>query len=274
VCLQEKIEIKTHKLPVYYSTVELKKTQKKTGVKSIKYDNKLEIPDISIGKDGPVYDYVNELYEKYLDGENFVIHCLGGHGRTGTIAALLLAFILLGEGIVLKATELLNVIQLCHSQREQRNGWTLCPQTISQCNQVQRLYYQRIESLELSIEREPYKVPPPVKKEIIYKSQLPDKATLPVEIGRPAWWDIEAELVNECDWFELSDQNDEDYDKESLTLGDFFCCLPCTPKKEKKAPIKKTPTKTQDAPSVTRPQVKQTYKKRPNKLVFEMSDLI
>jgi hypothetical protein len=154
ICLQEKSELKSLGLPIYWSPKKFEFLRKLAGLTYLDYDNRLEIPDVNISNDKKVYWYTNQLYERYLKGENFVIHCLGGHGRTGTIAGILLGFILVHYGIVLKATELLNVTRWCHDQRVSNGGWSECPQTLSQKLQIQRLYYQFIKKCGLSVEEE------------------------------------------------------------------------------------------------------------------------
>eukprot|EP00945_MAST-04E_sp_MAST-4E-sp1_P003306 g3306.t1 len=47
--------------------------------------------DGSILKDKELLDLVVDLYEKFLEKETIYIHCYGGHGRAGTVAACLLA---------------------------------------------------------------------------------------------------------------------------------------------------------------------------------------
>ena len=47
--------------------------------------------DGSILKDQELFKLVVDLYEKFLKKEIIYIHCYGGHGRAGTVAACLLA---------------------------------------------------------------------------------------------------------------------------------------------------------------------------------------
>lgn len=154
ICLQEKSELAQLQLPIYYSKKQLEKVQKITQVKYIKYNNDLEIRDIDINTDDLVFSFTEKLLDSFMKGENFVIHCLGGHGRTGTIAGLLMGMILAKKGICLRATELLDLIGHCHLQRVQLNGWFHCPQTKDQCLQVQRLYYKYLTLLGLTLHRE------------------------------------------------------------------------------------------------------------------------
>jgi len=328
ICLQEKKELERLKLPLYYSKKQLTLAKKKTGALFIKYENDLEIPDIDIAQDDNVYKYVDQLHSRYLKGENFIIHCLGGHGRTGTIAGLLLGFILLEKGIILKATELLDVIQYCHTQRVQRNGWYNCPQTNSQCNQVQRLYYRKIDDLGLSVEKEPYLT---IKWPTTYSTNYkPSAPSVTEDSSTDIDWSLFGQLIMEDEEEEnnespLSTDSEEDIiepptphvsddEKEAtqnnprcLTLGDFFSCWPCIPKKKQQKPSeKKSTTQKKSTPSVMlnkqedewdiasfweekkvsqpKPIIKSTHitsssinvykSKKPNQLQFDMSDLI
>lgn len=159
VCLQEKQEIKDLRLPPYAKEELLNKAAEGAEIEYIKVDNGLEIPDVSITKDHLVYEYVLSLLDGYNKGENYIIHCLGGHGRTGTISALLLGFILLQRGVHLTINELLEAVQWSHDQRKTTGGWKSCPQTISQFHQVEKLYYRRATSLDIKLIKEKMKIP-------------------------------------------------------------------------------------------------------------------
>ena len=63
------------------------------------------------------------------------VHCWGGHGRTGTVVALLLAFL-----YNLGADRALHLTELFHSQRVNRRSRS--PQTRAQFDQVRRLVKQ------------------------------------------------------------------------------------------------------------------------------------
>lgn len=151
ICLQEKTELSRLDLPIYHSTAGLKKDTHLAKIRHIGFDNGLEIPDVNVTDDDRVYEYVLGLYDLYIKGENLVIHCLGGHGRTGTIAGLLLGIILVNNSIIIKSDELLQLIKLCHDQRKERNGWIECPQTNSQKSQVVKLYKRFLH--EKNVER-------------------------------------------------------------------------------------------------------------------------
>ena len=69
------------------------------------------------------------------DSECVYVHCWGGHGRTGTIIALLLAQL---YGV--DAERALHLTGLFHRQRVNRKSKS--PQTRAQCDQVTRLSAQ------------------------------------------------------------------------------------------------------------------------------------
>ena len=237
ICLQEKSELARLKLPIYFSKKQLTLVQKRTKVKYVHYDNELEIIDISVAKNDLVYAYVNQLYNRYLKGENFVIHCLGGHGRTGTIAALLMGFILAGSGQILLASELLDLIQYCHSKRVQCNGWVACPQTNSQCKQVQQLYYRFLDEMKLDYIKEDlkfnnwtsldyYSSTPKLPN---YNFSTPSAATNWQKMNNlEAFYDdsLFEEEINESD-SDLDTQVGSDTEEnQKKSLADWFC-LPC-----------------------------------------------
>ena len=294
ICLQEKTEIARLKLPVYFTKKQLVKAQKKTGVKHVRYDNGLEIVDISVTKDDLVYKYVCALYEAYIKGENFVIHCLGGHGRTGTIAGLLMGFILARAGVVLKASELLELIQHCHTQRVQCNGWVACPQTSSQCQQVQNIYYRYLRAHKIDYIAESLKFD---VFGTVYKSSASHALKL-YDVHSPAvtdamnWQrlsdlsDLFKDPITESKTGDVSDSDsdtDSDSDKETLVgsdsdddekkptkakLSDWFSCLPCfsatpSPKKAKKP---KEAPKTQTIPRET-PRIPPGFEKKTQTVV-------
>lgn len=72
------------------------------------------IPDQEVTDDGLIQDLVARLLERMANGEILYVHCRGGHGRTGTICALLLA------GLYnLDAPEAMARIQFYHDTRSQ-----------------------------------------------------------------------------------------------------------------------------------------------------------
>ena len=70
------------------------------------------ITDQEVADDGLVEYLVDQLLERLRGGENLLIHCNGGHGRTGTISALLL-----GRLYGLAADEALRWYQRLHDMR-------------------------------------------------------------------------------------------------------------------------------------------------------------
>lgn len=103
-----------------------------------KMDNNIEfisfeIPDMGIREDKDVDQFTDELILKFLKNENILIHCWGGHGRTGTISA-----ILLGKIFFLDHKEALKRVSLAHKCRKLRNGGS-SPQSCDQFQQVERI---------------------------------------------------------------------------------------------------------------------------------------
>ena len=98
------------------------------------------IPDGGIVRDreaiGIAYTVINLLE----NGENVYLHCMGGHGRAGTIVCLVIGLL-----YQLTANEALVYCRNVHAQRDvQRNpanpGYCAhSPQTLDQHNQVRRL---------------------------------------------------------------------------------------------------------------------------------------
>lgn len=293
ICLQEQTELKRLGLPQYYSKKTSKKARKITKV-NFKFENDLEIRDVSVSQDSQVFDYVYDLYDRYQKGENFVIHCLGGHGRTGTVCGILLGMILAGNGIVLNTVELLDALQECHSQRKERNGWLYCPQTSSQELQVKKLYKRFLYFNDIEVPLEPVVQVPQVPQVQITSSGIWDFSVL--DSGSESdsteqppglfdWWGEDDEKGDES-----TDRDDTvgslwDYDPESkVTLGDWWDLVDVeeTPivtssevpevsiGKKKKRRGKK---KKKFCGSHTE-YVRETYGKGANTIQFTMDDLI
>lgn len=93
----------------------------------------LEIPDTHVAQDTEVNSFVdNELIPRFHRGEKMLIHCWGGHGRTGTICA-----IVLGRLYQLSAEESLKRVAMVHGCRDESRSQA--PQTTPQFEQVRRL---------------------------------------------------------------------------------------------------------------------------------------
>lgn len=72
------------------------------------------IPDQDVADDSLIGQLVDQLLERLGSGERLYVHCKGGHGRTGTICA-----ILLGRLYSLSAKEAVARTQLYHDARRQ-----------------------------------------------------------------------------------------------------------------------------------------------------------
>ncbi|KNC48593.1 MAP kinase phosphatase 6 [Thecamonas trahens ATCC 50062] len=96
------------------------------------------IPDCGVADDADVQHFARHLHERVLAGDVLYIHCWGGHGRTGTIACILLA---LRYG--LSAPQAEEWVQYAHDTRVYPQDMR-SPQTAVQRLQVRRV----IEALE------------------------------------------------------------------------------------------------------------------------------
>jgi len=97
----------------------------------------LPITDKDIAGDDDILHLIEDMERRMLGGERIFIHCRGGHGRTGTVIAVLLAKL-----FNLDAYEALEKTQQYHDHREdvkQKPGVYSCPETALQTNQVYRL---------------------------------------------------------------------------------------------------------------------------------------
>eukprot|EP01117_Protostelium_nocturnum_P014209 TRINITY_DN5387_c0_g1_i1.p1 TRINITY_DN5387_c0_g1~~TRINITY_DN5387_c0_g1_i1.p1 ORF type:complete len:195 (-),score=50.31 TRINITY_DN5387_c0_g1_i1:187-771(-) len=92
----------------------------------------LEIPDGNVTQDELVISMVEELIVRYERKEKILIHCWGGHGRTGTVAA-----ILYGKITGVNAEEALKHVAKCHKCRKIRKS--NAPQRVIQFEQVRRI---------------------------------------------------------------------------------------------------------------------------------------
>jgi protein-tyrosine phosphatase len=98
---------------------------------------RLPIQDKGIASDEDVLELVEEIVQRFKKGENIFIHCRGGHGRTGVVAALLL-----GRLYGLSAYESLELVQKYHDTRidvQEKPGVYSSPETHEQRGQVYKL---------------------------------------------------------------------------------------------------------------------------------------
>jgi len=123
VCLMEVEELKSFR--PYLPTAQTMKPD-------IKYVA-FPIPDNLVRENERVEEFVNELEKLVQEGEVLYVHCWGGHGRTGTIIACLLARL-----AGLNASEALRYTEAYHhcrvDYRRQRS-----PQNEMQRNQVRQI---------------------------------------------------------------------------------------------------------------------------------------
>jgi protein-tyrosine phosphatase len=131
VCLQERRELK--RFSPYWNMV----------LKENKHAQLIifEIPDLGVTTDESIDTFTNELVQRFHDGENMVIHCWGGHGRTGTVCA-----ILLGKLYHLTPEESLLRVQAVHDCRSGGKK-SLCPQNSSQFQQVLRVLNRHFQKI-------------------------------------------------------------------------------------------------------------------------------
>lgn len=93
----------------------------------------LPIEDFSVAPDDELSELADRCCELTRSGTKMYIHCQGGHGRTGTLAA-----ILLGRLYSLPAAEALRLCQQYHDTRADSGG-AHSPETSQQRAQVVRL---------------------------------------------------------------------------------------------------------------------------------------
>jgi protein tyrosine phosphatase len=89
-----------------------------------------------IDKHVPEYNsvdqFTNELIERYNGGENILLHCMSGNGRTGTIAACFIGRLLSCSG-----EDALKRVGMSHDCRDQPKG--CAPETDDQFELVYRI---------------------------------------------------------------------------------------------------------------------------------------
>lgn len=93
----------------------------------------LPIVDGSISSDQAMSDLADDCCQRVLNGERLYIHCWGGHGRTGTLVAIMLARLYGLDGL-----QALHYTQKMHDARVTHQN-TSSPQTQSQVLQVLRI---------------------------------------------------------------------------------------------------------------------------------------
>ncbi|KAF0974814.1 hypothetical protein FDP41_006288 [Naegleria fowleri] len=113
--------------PFYYDHASRKSTLPKLNYVTF------PIRDKNIAEDDKVKELVQLLRSLVMRGEKLYIHCVGGHGRTGTIASLLL-----GNLYNLPAYDSLHWVQAFHDVRTVTNG-RKSPESTIQRDQVFRL---------------------------------------------------------------------------------------------------------------------------------------
>lgn len=91
------------------------------------------IPDHGIMDDEGVIKFVKDIITWIQQGDKIYLHCLGGHGRTGTIVSLLLAKLYDLDGYIA-----MEYCQAFHDTRE-NNREMKSPESSEQRNQVYRV---------------------------------------------------------------------------------------------------------------------------------------
>lgn len=102
----------------------------------------LPIVDGSISSDQAMSDLADDCCQRVLHGERLYIHCWGGHGRTGTLVAIMLARLYGLDGL-----QALHYTQKMHDARVSHQN-TSSPQTQSQVLQVLRILAQQGDAKE------------------------------------------------------------------------------------------------------------------------------
>ncbi|KAL9643148.1 hypothetical protein ABK040_001637 [Willaertia magna] len=115
--------------PFYYASALKKKSTQLLNLNYVTFP----IRDKNIEDDKKVMEIINLLIQLVQSGEVLYIHCVGGHGRTGTLAS-----ILLGKLFNISADEALAWVQVFHDCRTVTNG-RKSPESTLQRNQVYRL---------------------------------------------------------------------------------------------------------------------------------------
>jgi hypothetical protein len=74
----------------------------------------MPVKDMNTGDSTKIKELCKYLKEKICEGKHIYIHCTGGHGRTGTIAAILLYLLY----PTITAEQAIEYVQYAHDQRE------------------------------------------------------------------------------------------------------------------------------------------------------------
>lgn len=102
----------------------------------------LEIPDYGITDDERILRLAQQIVDDLRSTEEvFYIHCWGGHGRSGTLVALILTLL----GVC--SEDALEHVSVCHRKRK-HNGNIASPQTWEQIEQVRRLATREVVVLD------------------------------------------------------------------------------------------------------------------------------
>eukprot|EP01100_Stratorugosa_tubuloviscum_P010839 TRINITY_DN4726_c0_g1_i2.p1 TRINITY_DN4726_c0_g1~~TRINITY_DN4726_c0_g1_i2.p1 ORF type:complete len:208 (-),score=91.87 TRINITY_DN4726_c0_g1_i2:62-685(-) len=134
VCLQTEEELA--RFNPYKPFIEQYLKEKNLSFDSIEFLN-LQIADCYITTDELLIDFIhNQLIPRFLNNNNckMLIHCWGGHGRTGTVSACLISYL-----YQLSSTQVLERVAKAHSCRQKPKG--KAPSTHHQINQVKRLAF-------------------------------------------------------------------------------------------------------------------------------------
>ncbi|KAL9642238.1 hypothetical protein ABK040_007238 [Willaertia magna] len=134
ISLQEPAEMK--RFAPYIPLV--KEEAKNLGLK----ENEIEflnfpIVDDSVGDDEKVQTFTSELVDRVHNHQRLLIHCYGGHGRTGTISTIMMCKLF--PHISVK--EALLRVALSHDSRDDPRGYP-SPQNHLQVEQVKRVVEQ------------------------------------------------------------------------------------------------------------------------------------
>lgn len=78
----------------------------------------MPVKDMNTGDSTKIKELCKQLKQKICEGKHIYIHCTGGHGRTGTIAAILLYLLY----PTITAEQALEYVQYAHDQRDTTYG--------------------------------------------------------------------------------------------------------------------------------------------------------